>query len=386
MIKRKLKTNIANSLKHNKSILLLGPRQVGKSTLMESLTPDIEFNLSQQSLFVDMARDPSYLENHLNAKLPKGGTVLIDEVQRIPSLLNTVQYLIDKKKGFQFLLTGSSARKLKRGKANLLPGRIHSYELGPLTADELKYNIKTEDAIQFGMLPGVITESDSKQKKLLLKTYTHVYLNEEIKAEALTKNIEGFTRFLYRLSADSTKYLDLSKISSASAVPRQTVQRYFEILEDTMIVRRVDAFAKSDKRRLIQHPKFFIFDNGVLNGLLNNFNISDDRKGQLFENLFITQLIFTLSNTTADYRISTYRTDSDAEVDVILEIENKILAIEIKSGYFSKSELGGLRSFKKYINKPIEQYVAVANNTHKIIDEIEIIPWQLLLKKIESYL
>ena len=103
-------------------------------TLMESLTPDIEFNLSQQSLFVDMARDPSYLENHLNAKLPKGGTVLIDEVQRIPSLLNTVQYLIDKKKGFQFLLTGSSARKLKRGKANLLPGRIHSYELGPLTA------------------------------------------------------------------------------------------------------------------------------------------------------------------------------------------------------------------------------------------------------------
>ena len=137
MIQRRQTQQITKSLKAKKSILLLGPRQVGKSTLVHELHPSIEFNLASESLFLEFARDPGFLESKLKAILPKGGIVFIDEVQRVPSILNTIQFLIDGKKGYQFILTGSSARKLKRGKANLLPGSIHTFELGPLTCLEI---------------------------------------------------------------------------------------------------------------------------------------------------------------------------------------------------------------------------------------------------------
>lgn len=382
MIKRALTKQILNSLKSKKSVLLLGPRQTGKSTLIKGLKPEVELNLSHQPTFLEVAKDPKFLEQYLKAQLPTGGTVFIDEVQRVPSLLNTVQYLIDNKKGYQFILTGSSARKLKRGKANLLPGRLHTYELGPIIASELGYKAKTQHLMAYGSLPEAITELNIKELKKLLKSYSVTYLNEEIKAEALTKNIEGFTRFLFQLAADSTKFLDLTKISKSSAVPRQTVQRFFEILEDTLLIRRVESYAKSEKRRLIQHPRFFIFDNGVLNSLLNNFSISEDRKGYLFENLVFNQLITSLNYSDLDYRLSSYRTDAGAEVDLILEIESDIYAIEIKSGSFKDSELSGLKSLRKFIGKPVREFVVIPDGLSKVIGETEVIPWQTFLKRL----
>lgn len=380
MIPRVVLSQIQKSIKNGKSILLIGPRQTGKSTLMSALKPGVEFNLSRQSTFLEFARDPQFLEVSLAAMGKKNAVVFIDEVQRVPSILNTVQYLIDKKAGYQFVLTGSSARKLRRGKANLLPGRLHSYDLGPIVASELNYQAHTHSFLSFGSLPGLVTESDARSVKKLLKSYAITYLNEEIKAEALTKNIEGFTRFLFNLATDSSKYLDLTKVSKISAVPRQTTQRFFEILEDTLIVRRIDAFAKSEKRRLIQHPRFFIFDNGVLNALLGNFNPSEDRKGQLFENLFVNQLATSLSYSDLDYRLSSYRTDAGAEVDIILEIENKIYAIEIKSGHFKNSELSGLLSFKKFVGQKVESFVVVPEGPQKKIEDIHILPWQKFLE------
>jgi predicted AAA+ superfamily ATPase len=375
MIQRILTKQIRRSLQAKKSILLLGPRQVGKSTLARELAPDCELNLASESVFLEFARAPSFLEETLKARLPKGGLVFLDEVQRVPSLLNTVQYLIDGKKGYQFILTGSSARKLKRGKANLLPGRVHSYELGPLACGEAGAKLSSQDALAFGMLPGVFTEREARNRKMLLRSYATTYLSEEIKAEALTKNIEGFTRFLFRLSADATRFLDLSKISNAAAVPRQTTQRYFEILEDTLLVKRLDSFAKSDKRRLTQHPRFFFFDNGVLNGLLRNFAVSEDRKGVLFENLFFTQLLSALSYSDHDYRVSSYRTDAGAEVDVILEINGEIHAIEIKSGDFRKSDLGGFASFEGFIGKKVRKTVVTLASAPRNLGEIEARPW-----------
>ena len=152
----------------------------------------------------------------------------------------------------------------------------------------MNFSADTSFLLSYGALPAALSDPDIKSVKKLLKDYSILYLNEEIKAEALTKNIEGFTRFLFALAADSSKYLDLTKISKNAAVPRQTTQRFFEILEDTLIVKRVDAFAKSEKRRLIQHPRFFIFENGVLNALLGNFNCSVDRRGFLFETLSLS--------------------------------------------------------------------------------------------------
>lgn len=382
MIKRLLTSQIRSSLKNKKSILLLGPRQTGKSTLIKGMKPELELNLAHQPTFLEVAKNPSFLEQHLKARLPKGGLVFIDEIQRISSLLNTVQYMLDNKRGYQFILTGSSARKLKRGNANLLPGRLHTYELGSIVASELNYEAQTDRMMAFGSLPEAVTEANTKELKKLLKSYSVTYLNEEIKAEALTKNIEGFTRFLYQLAADSTKFLDLTKISKSAGVPRQTVQRFFEILEDTLLVRRVESFAKSDKRRFIQHPRFYIFDNGVLNSLLNNFVISDDRKGYLFENLIANQLITSLRYSEYDFRISSYRTDSGAEVDLILEINNEIYAIEIKSGAFKESELSGLKSFRKFIGKPVQEFVLIPHGFSRVIGETIVLPWQELLKKL----
>ena len=207
------------------------------------------------------------------------------------------------------------------------------------------------------------------------------YLNEEIKAEALTKNLDGFTRFLFSIAADSGKFLDLTKISKNIGVPRQTVQRFFEILEDTLLIRRCEAFAKSEKSRLIQHPRFFFFDNGVLNVLLNNFNVSEDRKGLLFENLFFNQLSTSLSYSDHDYRLSTYRTSAGAEVDFVLELNGDIFALEVKSGAYSKKDLGGFQSLQNYLGKKIKSYVIIPEGRHAIIDGIEIMPWQQWLRK-----
>ncbi len=382
MIQRTLSKNIQSSLIAKKSILLLGPRQVGKSTLISSLKTDLKFNLAQQSTFVDFAKDPRFLEQSLLAKLPRGGIVFIDEVQRIPSLLNTIQYLIDEKKGYQFILTGSSARKLKRGKANLLPGRVHSYELGPIISKEMNYNFDTDKLIGFGSLPAIVTAESSKENKILLRSYSNAYLNEEIKGEALTKNLEGFTRFLFNVALDSAKFLDLTKVSKLAAVPRQTIQRYFEILEDTLIVNRLQSFAQSEKRRLIQHPKFYFFDNGVLNALFINFNVSQDRKGMLFENLFFNQLRTSLSYSSHDYRLSSFRTDAGAEVDIILELNSQIYALEIKTGDFKQSELGGFRSFENFLGKKVKKYVITMNDSNRKIGEVEVINWQNFLNKL----
>ncbi len=380
MIQRKIQQQIQQSLKNKKSILLLGPRQTGKSTLIQSMVPDKEFNLIRQTTFLEFVKNSDYLEQVLKSELPKGGMVFIDEVQRVSSVLNTIQYLIDKKMGYQFILTGSSARKLKKGHANLLPGRLHTYDLGPIVSSELSYQANTKSMMSFGSLPGVVTENQTSEIKKLLKSYTTTYLNEEIKAEALTKNLEGFTRFLFNIAVDSTKYLDLTKVSKMIGVPRQTTQRFFEILEDTLIVQRIEAFAKSEKRRLIQHPRFFLFDNGVLNALLNNFNCSADRKGQLFENLFVMQLSSSLRASGLDYRLSSYRTDSGAEVDVILEVEGKTYAIEIKSGAFKNSDLSGLKSFKKFFGKTVDSFVVLPDGNSRTVDDIQILPWQNFLK------
>ncbi len=369
MIQRDVSKSIMDSLNKNKSVLLIGPRQTGKSTLIKNLKPDLSFNLSDQNIFIRFLNNPDYLQQHIKGHKISNGIVFIDEVQRIPSLLNTIQSIVDENKKIRFILTGSSARKLKRGHANLLPGRIHDYRLGPITAKEMNYKFDIQKALSYGSLPEVVTENETLPIKKLLKSYTQVYLTEEIKAEALTKNLEGFTRFIYNIAIESTHFLDLSKISKAIAVPRQTTQRYFEILEDTLIIHRCEAFAKSDKRRLIQHPRFFIFDNGVLNALIANFNPSADRMGLLFENLVFNQMKCSLENAQLDYRISSYRTSAGAEVDFILELENKIIAIEVKSSHYSKSDYSaGFKSFEDFTSKKVRKIV-IHNKNEKLKNE-----------------
>src|SRR3989338_2397397 len=367
--------------KGKKSLLLLGPRQTGKSTLIKELEPELSLNLANEQTHLDFARNPGELESRLLATRPS--TVFIDEVQRLPSLLNTIQDILDNSsKPPKFYLTGSSARKLKRGKANLIPGRLHTYFLGPLTAKELNYRCPLQQALETGLLPGIFTEETKEERVKTLRSYGAVYLKEEIQAEALTQNLEGFSRFLFLCAQCSGDFLDISKLASEAGISRQSAIRYFEVLEDTLVVHRCAAFSKSHRKRLIQHPKFYFFDTGVLNSLVGNFEASDDRKGRLFEHLFFQQLTSSAYAQDKDIRISTYRTEHGAEVDFIIEFDGTVWALELKSSsHVGKHDIRGHFSFSEFFHKKHEALVAYTGTVEKKIEHISIMPWQLVLQK-----
>lgn len=384
MMVKRLNTKNINLSK--KSILLIGPRQTGKSTLLSSLNPDLSINLSKEDVFLEFSSQPALLEKLLLSKSIK--KIFIDEVQRLPSLLNTIQAIIDENPNrFKFYLSGSSARKLRRGQANLMPGRMISYYMTPFVVEEIEDNFNLESALQYGMLPGVIAEISKKDKKLLLNSYSSTYLKEEIQAEALTKNIEGFSRFLFVAASKSGEFLDFAKLGSQASISQKTSSRFFEILEDTLIVYRLPAFAKNETRRLVQHPKFYFFDNGVLNALLGNFELSQDRIGYLFEHFIVTQLINYAKLSNSNARFSTFRTEGGAEVDLIIEVGSKTLAIEIKSSEkLISKDFNGLKSFIEFQGKKIKPIILYRGQRNYSEETIQVLNWQSALIEINKFL
>jgi predicted AAA+ superfamily ATPase len=331
-----------------KSVLLLGPRQVGKSTLIQDLGPDLTINLNDDKTYLDFNSNPDELRERLAARSGIG-SVLIDEIQRHPTILNTVQTLIDDKavKSPKFYLTGSSARKLKRGQANLLPGRIFSYELGPLCAAELDFNLDVNRAMSYGTLPEPYLSPSASFREKLLTTYSGVYLKEEIQAEALTRNLEGFGRFIMSAAEQSGLILDYSKMAKQAKIERKACARFYEILEDTLIAYRLEVFDKTEadtKKR----PKFYFFDTGVLNGLLGNFVASGDRRGMLFEHLVVGQVLASAKARDTLVKLSYFRTRGGYEVDLVLEMGGKTHAVEIKAGRVDSGDAGKLESFRDY--------------------------------------
>lgn len=365
--------------RHTRSALLLGPRQVGKSTLMRDLRPDLEINLAHEPTFLSFARDPNELEARLGALRAAGRrTVFIDEIQRLPGLLNTIQSILDRPgHGLRFLLTGSSARKLRRGEVNLLPGRIHAFRLGPLTSAEMGHDIVTPAALAYGTLPGIVTAPDDADREKTLRTYAAIYLREEVQAESLSRSLEGFARFLTAIADWAGAHLDLAKVAQAAQVPRQSAGRWFEVLEDTLLVLRSDSFAKSATRRLVQHPKFYFFDVGVLNGLLGNFTPSPDRVGMLFEHLVHTQIVHSAAAFDETIKVSTFRTEHGAEVDFIVERGREMFAIEAKaSRTVSAGDLRGLATFANYAGRKHRPMVWYLGRERKRINGVDILPWQ----------
>ena len=274
-------------------------------------------------------------------------------------------------------MSGSSARKLRRGNANLLPGRVHTYELGPLTCGELDYQLDSRVALATGTLPGVFTERDAATRQKTLRSYAATYLKEEVQAESLTRNLEGFARFLGVTAVWAGQHLDLSKLAAAAQVARQSAVRYFEILEDTLIVRRAEPFTRSLSRRLVQHPKFYFFDVGVRNGLLGSFDASADRVGSLFEQLVFSQLVAGAAAADVDLRIASYRTAHGGEVDLIVERPRQVWAIELKAGRtVSGTDLRGLRSFGEFYGKRHQARVWYLGDERRRVDGVDVLPWQ----------
>ena len=352
---------------------------------MASLRPALSINLMHEPTFLEFARNPRELESRLAAAPPTESPTLvfIDEVQRLPSLLNTIQVLLDgTPKRYRFLLTGFSARKLRRGNANLLPGRIHSYELGPIVAAETDYQLDTSAALSIGCLPGILTESDEALKRKTLRTYAATYLREEIQAESLSRNLEGFARFLTVTAEWAGRFLDLSKMAAAAQIPRQSAVRYFEVLQDSLVVRRCDAFSRSLNRRLVKHPKFYFFDTGVLNGLLGNFELSPDRTGALFEALVFSQITYSALAKDIPCKVSTFRTTAGAEVDFVVELGGRIHAIELKAGHnVGPADLRGLKRFADYHGSGHIPIIMYLGDVVRQIDGVDILPWQQGLRR-----
>lgn len=377
----KYKREISKTIEDTRSsILLIGPRQTGKSTLIKNLNPDLTINLSQENVFLRFSSQPDLLEQIISQEKPK--TIFIDEIQRLPSLLNTIQAIIDaNSKKFKFYLTGSSARKLKRGSANLLPGRVISLQMSPLTLEEIQYKYHIDHLLSFGLLPGIFIEKNIKEKSLLLSSYGATYLKEEIQAEALTKNIEGFSRFLFAIAAKNGEFLDFSKLGSQASINQKTATRFFEILEDSLLVFRLNSYSKNSFRRLVQHPKFYFFDTGVLNSLLGSYKVSAERKGLLFETLVISSIRNLLLSKAVQFQMSTYRTTAGGEVDLILNTNDIEMAIEIKaSSNIGKSDLTGLKSFSEVSQeKPIKIIIYMGEYSRKI-DDVTILPLNQAIK------
>jgi len=368
--------------KTSKSILLLGPRQVGKSTLLRDLKPNMTIDLSQESDFLRFSIDPDLLTSLAEASQPK--IIFIDEIQRIPSILNTAQFLLDQAKvegkSLKFLFSGSSAAKLRRSSANFLPGRILQYNLSGLSANEVGGKINWKKALRFGFLPEPYLAKDSPETEKLLSSYASVYLREEIQNEALVRSIQGFARFLSVVGSNAGQVFDFSKASTKAKVSRTSSIRFVEILEDTLIAERLNVFDRAETADTIRHPKIYFFDVGVLNGLLNNFQASADRLRILTEHIVYNQIRNSAIAFDIPVRISYFRTRHGLEVDFIVELKQKVWAIEVKSGDVVRADLEPLKSFKKYFPQVHRSIVVSDSETKKrSIDGIEIGPLEWLL-------
>jgi uncharacterized protein len=314
------------SLIEDSSLFLLGPRQTGKTTLLKALFPNAYFiNLLESDTYKDLSLNPELIRQRLRI-MPDASLVIIDEIQKLPVLLNEVHNLIELNKNLRFILTGSSARRLKQHNVNLLGGRVWMTHLFPLIAPELKLN-DFERRIAIGGLPPVLT---SKKPNEVIKSYIGMYLQEEIKAEGLVRSIERFSRFLDVAGLSNGEEINYTLVSQDCGVPQRTVVEYFHILKDTLLIHEVPSFKKKMSRRAVATSKYYFFDVGIANALLKRKDIQKGSAeyGKALEHLIFLELKAYLSYKRIDRQISYWRTHSGLEVDFLIDDE---IAIEVKA-------------------------------------------------------
>lgn len=308
------------------SIFLFGARQTGKSTFLRQQFPDdIYIDLLDTNIKARFSRRPSLLYDMLQDK-PQGTRVIIDEIPEVPELLNEVHRLISEKQ-LIFILCGSSARKLKRKGYNTLGGRAYPVFLFPFVSAEIP-DFNLQRALEYGMLPPHYLAQNPQRR---LSAYIDVYLKEEIKEEALVRNLNGFQRFLEVAALTDGEMVNYKNIAQDCGVSANTVASYFDILDDTLIGFRVQAFSHTMKRRTVQAPRFYYFDVGVANHLLHRTSLvrGTPEYGHAFEHLVIQELRAWLSYTESSEQLSYWHTYSGQEVDAV--IGDARVAIEIKS-------------------------------------------------------
>jgi predicted AAA+ superfamily ATPase len=371
-----------------RSVLLLGPRQVGKSTLLASLEPDRELNLARTDQMLAYSTDPARLRRELDAAPARERVILIDEIQRVPALLDDVQSILDEKpKRFRFLLSGSSARKLRRGQVNLLPGRVEAHWMHPLVRKELGAAFELERALAHGMLPGVWNEVEPRERASLLRSYSETYLREEIQAEALVRSLGGYARLLDLVAASSGRILNLNALCNDAGLRYETARRYVEVLEDTLVVYRVPAWSGSAANAVVAHPKLYLFDIGVRNALLRRplDACLDDERGLLFEHLIAGELRARMGSLWPDMSVHHYRTRGGAEVDFVLSLPREQWGIELKaSKRVDARDLSGLRSLGDALPRVKRKLVVFLGDRPQKFDDVEVLPLEQFLELLPS--
>lgn len=363
-----------------KSILLLGPRQTGKSTLLRSAFPEaLYYNLLHTDVFFRLQREPARLREEVSALNRAARIIIIDEIQKLPVLLDEVQALIDSS-GFRFILTGSSARKLKAGGVNLLGGRARLRHLFPFVSAELA-DFNLEKALTFGLLPS-IWFSDSPEEDL--NAYCGLYLKEEIQAEALVRHLDGFSRFLAVAGLSSAQELNFEKIARDCGVPARTVREYVSVLTDTLIASVLEPWRHGKSRKSVSSVKLYFFDLGVARVLAGRRSpLVDSTEWGLSLEQFVYQELRAWLSYSGDNRALCYwRTKDFREVDFIIGDE---LAIEVKaSKNLSSQDLKNLRDIGE--ENVWKQRLVVCREPveRKTDDGILILPVTSFLKRLWS--
>ena len=332
-------------LPRNKSFFLFGPRATGKTTLIKNRFPDaIYIDLLDDQTYQKLLAHPDQLINFIPANNEE--YIIIDEVQKIPNLLNEVHRLIENKK-YNFILTGSSARKLRQQGQNLLAGRALTYHLHPLSAIELGEDFSLEFVNKYGSLPTIFTEANPQK---YLYSYVKTYLQEEVMQEGLTRNLSAFARFLEVASFSVGSIVNATSIAQEVMVERKVIENYFSILEDLMVGYNLPVFSRRAKRRLVSKPKFYFFDTGVYRALRPSGPIDTVQEigGVALENLFFQNLLSINDSLNLQYKFYYYRTVSGTEVDFIAYGFNGFHAFEVKSSKnLSSKHFRGLKAFSK---------------------------------------
>ena len=368
-------------LKHlieHRSLFLLGPRQTGKSTLLRHTFPEARYiDLLEANTFRELSAYPETLRQSLR---PGEKRIIIDEVQKLPILLDEAQALIDRDKNLRFIFTGSSARKLKRGQANLLAGRAWFCRLHPLVSLEVSYKALNR-RLNIGSLPAVL---DSPEPKEDLKAYVGGYLKEEIRAEGLVRSIESFSRFLEVAALTNTHMLNYTSVSNDTGIPVRTVREHYQMLEDTLIGFQLPPFRRSLKRKPVATAKFYFFDVGVANALMKRGEIipGSELYGPALEHQVFVELRAYLDYRRIDKELTFWRTHSGHEIDFLIGEE---IGIEVKaSRRVSAGDQKGLLALSEEIKLKKKIIVSMESRERTTDEDVTVLPAHTFLEYLWS--
>lgn len=358
------------------SVFLFGPRMTGKTTILKKLPAEAFFDLLDPVLELEYKANPGIFWEQINV-LPENSTIVVDEIQKVPILLNYIQMGIDRHRHI-FIISGSSARKLKRGGANLLGGRALDLKLHPLTCDEIGDYFSIDRALEFGTIPRIYDLIIEKKFDLVrshLKSYFTTYIKEEIQAEALTRNIGAFQRFINIAAQSNGQVIEFANISRDCSVPASTVKEYYQILEDTLLGFFLWPYDKSERKKA--RPRFYFFDPGVVRAIQNRLNDPPLPRelGFLFENWFIAELIRLRDYYKKEHQFSFWRYRNN-EIDVIIsDGKGPILSIECKSG---KTDIKSstLKAYQDHFPGVPIIIASLRDRMARRVGDIEILPWK----------